>query len=449
MLSFSLVLMLAAMPFMTACEDEVIPGEQEEEEEEEEEEVPESIKIAAVRSVTGPLSIFEETAFGPVYKFWEYEVNEVRGGIYVAEYGKKLPVEIDVRDDTSDMDTMTTLLEEMLATGDYHFALGPTCTPFLQAAGVICSEYEVVLLGGEGGATTIAEQLDLAPYMFGTLNYSNWNQMYELCKLMDDWQEYHAPDPITVYVIYIDDLHGWEYSAAFSEEAAKYDNIDIIKEVAVEPYTADIGEQLLDAQAMGADVFCSFTYPPTSFVTTGQAMGMGINFNALVVGPGACFEVYYEPAADGFGEAVNGVCGFGAWNEHSSPALADYAQRQIDFYGIRFAMDWWGHAYYYAGLHCLEQAIVEAGTLDSAAVREVLATMKLQTILGETWFTDAEGNWPLGNTGGLLAIGCHPGEIGQWQYNVHGDGQWIFEVIDIGPNNTAPAIYPKPPWPGT
>jgi len=51
------------------------------------------ILIGASRSLTGGLAIFEQTAFGPIYKFWIKQVNE-QGGIYVKEYGKKLPVEI-------------------------------------------------------------------------------------------------------------------------------------------------------------------------------------------------------------------------------------------------------------------------------------------------------------------------------------------------------------------
>ncbi len=409
--------------------------------------VPESIKIAAVRSVSGPLSIFEETAMGPIYKYWEYQVNEVKGGIYVEEYGKKLPVQIDVMDDASDMDTMTTLLKQMLATGDYSFVIGPCCTPFLQAAGPICSDYGAVLVGAEGGATTLAESMDQYPYMFANLSFANWNQVYELCKLLDDWQAYHEPDPIKVYVMYLDDLHGYEYSDQFREEAAKYTNINIIKEVVVPPYTEEVTAQVEEASALGADVFCVFAYPPTPAAVVGTAIERNINFNAIVTGPWACYEVAYDPAAGGFGEAINGVCGFGAWNEYSSDALREFAESMIGFFGTRLAMDWWGGAYYYVGLDCLEQAIVEAGTLDPEEVREVLAKKKLQTILGETWYTNYAGDWPIGDSGGLLAIASHPGEVGQWQYNVHGDGKWVFEVIDIGPNNTASAIYPKPPWP--
>lgn len=427
------------------------------------EEAPESIKIAAVRSLSGPLKVFEDTAMGPIYKLWQHQVNDVDGGIYVEKYDKKLPVSIDVRDDASEMDTMVTLLTQMLESGEYPFVIGPCCTPFLQAAGPIVSEHKSILVGAEGGATTVAESIDQYPYMFSNLNFSNWNQQHELAKLLDDWQAYHEPDPINVYVTYIDDLFGYEYSDSFRKEAGKYDSINILKEVAVPPYTTEVGAQVEEAANLGADVFCIFAYPPTPQAVVGYASSVGINFNAVVTGPAACYEGFYDPALDGFGKAAIGVAGFGAWNEYSSPGLAEFTEAFIDYHG-RGLMDWWGGAYYYAGLDMLKQAIEKAGTLDPTDVRDVMASEKLQTILGETWYTDYEGNFPIGDSGGLLAIGSHPGEVGQWQkveapnwggteanprakpYGVSGDEWAAFEVIDVNDNQTAEAIYPKKDW---
>jgi hypothetical protein len=100
-------------------------------------------------------------------------------------------------------------------------------------------------------------------------------------------------------------------------------------------------------------------------------------------------------------------------------------------------MDWWGGAFYYAGLQCFEQAVEKAGTLDQGKIRDVLATAHFTTILGDTWFDMTAG----GAGGGILAKDCHPGEVGQWQSST-------YEVI--GPTNkmtTSTAIYPKPAWP--
>ena len=80
-----------------------------------------------------------------------------------------------------------------------------------------------------------------------------------------------------------------------------------------------------------------------------ECMAADYNPDVLLFGPGACFEVFYNI----YGEATEGVMGWGAWNENSSTALKDLAERLIAHQGER-NMDWWGMAIYYAGLQVLE-----------------------------------------------------------------------------------------------
>ena len=431
---------------------------------------PASIKILAVRSVSGPLSIFEQTAMGPIYKYWNHVVNNVSGGIYVKEFDKKIPVDIDVFDDTSDMATMTTLLETKLATGDYNFVIGPDSTPFLEAAGPICSLYGAVLVGAEGGATALAEEMDKYPYMFSNLSFANWNQVAELCDLMDAWAGEELDGKVDVYIMFLNDQHGYEYRDEFvaEKEASHNATINIKKMVSMEPFTEEVAAQVDEATSLGADVLCIFAYPPTPMSVTVYAWQTQQNFNAVVTGPAACYEGFYSLTATptGFGDVAIGVSGFGAWNEYSSTALGDFAAGMIAYSG-RDLMDWGGGAYYYVGLDMLAAAISTAANYTALAVRDVMASQKLTTILGETYYTTYNGTWPIGSSGGLLAIASHPGEVGQWQHVTAANGwlpddvtgtarakpaginatEWaIFEVISLD-YPTAEWLYPKPDWP--
>ena len=432
---------------------------------------PESIKILAVRSVSGPLSIFEQTAMGPIYKYWNHVVNDVDGGIYVPEFGKKLTVDIVVQDDTSDMATMITKLETGLATGDYNFVIGPDCTPFLEAAGPICSLYGAVLVGAEGGATALAGEMWKYPYMFSNLSFANWNQVAELCDLMDAWAGEELDGKVDVYIMFLNDQHGYEYRDEFvaEKEASHNATINILKMVGMPPFTEEVSAQVAEATSLGADVLCIFAYPPTPMSVVLNAWVTGQNFNAVVTGPAACYEGFFDVGATppGFGGVAIGVSGFGAWNEYSSTALGDFAAGMIDYSG-RQIMDWWGGAYYYVGLDMLAAAIAEAANYTALAVRDVMASQKLTTILAEeTYYTTYDGAWPIGSSGGLLAIAAHPGEVGQWQRVTEANGwlpdgvtgtnrtapagvnatEWaIFEVISLD-NPTADWLYPKPNWP--
>jgi branched-chain amino acid transport system substrate-binding protein len=419
MVSFSLVLVLAASLPLVGCGG----GAPEKD----------KIVIGAARPVTGFLKDIGDYAFGPIMQMWADEVN-ARGGLDVG--GKMLPVELKIYDDTSDLGTSTRLIEKLILEDEVDF-LFPNCsTAFLYASAPLANKYGYVYLGAEGGCTTLTEMLPDLPYVFGVLNYSNYNQIPALADIFED------KGVETVAIIYINDLHGVEYyHTALSEFTKK--GISVVMGEAVPVGASDVELVLKQARDSGADAFCAFVYPPTAMSVLGQSMAIGYNPDAFVIGPGVNFQFYL----DMFGPQVcEGLIGFGAWNRESSPALNDFADMLVEHFGeIGVAafgdeeafIDWWGGAFYYAALQCLEQAIEKAGTLDQEKIRDVMATEHFDTILGDTWFdmtADGEG-------GGLLSVECHPGQVGQWQSG-------IYEVIGPSDNmTTSVIIYPKPAWP--
>jgi len=382
------------------------------------------IVFGGARPLSGPNAIYEQAAFGPIYKMWIDEVN-AKGGIYVEEYGKRLPIaEPIIYDDTSDLGTMTRLVEKLIVEDKVDFLLPPASTSFLFAAAPIFNKYGYILLGAEGGATTITEVLPTLPYFFGVLNYSD---RYQIPVLADILEEVGAK---SAAIMFLQDLHGIEYSGvAITELGNRGIDVPVVKSVPMD--LQDASPILKEAQAANVDALLLFCYPDQSFLAIGQAIALGINFNAVLTGPGGNFTVF--PAS--FGPAAEGVMGEGAWNCKSSPAAAEFCDKFLARYGSYESMDWWGGLIYYGGLQFFEQAIEKAGTLDQAVIRDVMATEKFDTVLGPTWFD------MFGDGGGLLAIECHPGEIGQWQNGV-------FEVIDPGDKRTAEPVYPKPAWPG-
>jgi branched-chain amino acid transport system substrate-binding protein len=374
------------------------------------------IIVGMARPLSGPLATIGDSAFRPIYETWVPEVNAA-GGIYVQEYGKKLPIDLLIYDDKSDVGTMTRLTEKLILEDKVDF-LWPACgTSFIFAQAPIANRYGYVLVTAEGGATTIKDMLPSMPYVFVTLSFSDW---YQLPVLADLLAEKGAK---TAFILYIADLHGIEYSGVAGIEFPKK-GIEIVGVKSVPPDIKDLSPLIKEAQASGADVFCCFGYPDQVLPATGTSMALGFNPKAWVGGPGVNFGFYHTA----FGPAVEGVTGFTTFNPKQSAAakaLADklYTGKPED------VQDWWGHPLYWAGLEMWKQAIEKAGTLNQDRVREVLATEKFETVLGTTWFEN-----------GLLAKECHPGEIGQWQSGV-------YEVIGPKEKATAAMIYPKPAWP--
>jgi len=377
------------------------------------------IVIGASRSLSGPLAFFEENAFGPLYKMWVKKKN-AEGGIYVKEYGKKLPVEMKVYDDKSDMGTMTRLLDKLILQDKVDLIFPPVSTAFLFAASAVANRHKYVLIGAEGGATSLSEKMDEVPYFFMVLQFSNH---YQMPVLADVFEEVGVK---SVAINFIEDLHGIEYSGEAAKEFSKK-GIEVRMIKSTPPDIKDVSPILKEAQRLNVDAYCSYTYPPVTFPTVLTAQAIGYNPKAFMLGTGGNFEVIKYVC--GGSEVIEGIIGEGAWNAKSSPAHAQFVKDFLAAGNKEGQLDWWGHDVYWCALESLEQAILKTGSLDHGKLRKALATEKFNTILGETWFENQ-----------MLAKECYAGQIGQWQNG-------IFEVIDPGPKRTAAPIYPKPAWP--
>jgi branched-chain amino acid transport system substrate-binding protein len=344
---------------------------------------------------------------------WVEEVNK-NGGIYVKEYGKKLPVELKRYDDKSDIGTMTNLLEKLIVEDKVDFVFPPWGTAWLFAAAPIANKYGYILIGGPGGALKLKE-LSL-PYFFQVLNFSET----QAPALADIFKEVGVK---SVAMIYRGDLHGVEYGNAMVPFFKKR-GIEVKVNKSFPPEIKDLSPLLKEAKSLGVDAFCSACYPGGGMLLTGQSMELGINFNAFFLTVLPFSPSLYRGT---FGvEGVEGVMGGGAWNAKSSPG----AKELVDKFVKRFKVepDYWGGLYYWSSLQHFQQAIEKAGTLNQKKIRDIMAKERFNTALGPFWY-DKDRYFV-----------NHPGEIGQWQ-------KGVFEVIDPGKKRTAPPLYPKPPWP--
>ena len=378
-----------------------------------------TIVFGGSRSMTGVYAFFEQSAYGPIYKMWVNDVN-ADGGIYVKEYGKKMKIELKVYDDTSDLSTMTRNLEKAIVEDQVDFILPPVSTAFLYAAAPIANKYGKVLVGAEGGSASLKESIAKYPYFFSSLNFSD-TQAPALAAIFEE------QGITSAYVVYIEDLHGTEYSQAVIPALVSI-GCDIKGVKSVPADIQDMTSIIQDAQNTGADAFLCLTYPDQGFLALNQSIALEYNPKVWFMGSGGGFSSIMDIYGK---DTVEGIMSWGAWNTKSSPACAEYFEHFKEYWkdDPNVYYDYWGLVHYYAGLQCLQKAIEGAGTLDNEKVRDYLANNHFDTVIGDTWF---ENN--------LIAGDCFMGNVGQWQ-----DG--VFEVIDRSDKATSDPVVPKQPWP--
>ena len=409
------------------------------------------ITIRAVRPLTGDEAIFDQTAFGPQYRMWEDEINK-SGGLYVKSLDRKVPVEIKVYDDASVMENTTRMFEQMVSQEKPDLILGPEGTARLFACAPIAQKYDYLLLAAEGGALMLAEAFEdiRADYgkvnTFSILSYSE-TQVPALVKFLAD-------EKITsVYCAYINDLHGLEYWDA-TERALKAVGVEIKGSEPVDPNDVLADSIINNAKASGAQAFLSYTYPQQSIPIAAAAVQLDYNPDVYLVGPGGTYDFFGLFAfGDPSNMSLEGLIGWGAWNEDSSAAAKAYSEHFRDYWinegsfwkdadgNFKDSGDntvfqyWWGHICYYSVMQILQQAVENAGELDENGM------IKQDTLVKyiESSSFDTVMNSQLHFTNNILLDDMYLGNIGQWQ-----NGR--VEVIDVDDRRTADPIVPKPHW---
>ncbi len=375
------------------------------------------ITIGAARPISGVNAIFEQAHFGPAYKLWVEDVNAA-GGIMVA--GKPLPVEMLVYDDQSDLDQSMRLLTKLMEEDKVDFVFSPCSTAFLFAAAGVINAHNYIGMSSEGGATTLEAEMakGALPWWFQFLNYSNHYQMPVMAEIMT---ELGAKTAVSMY---IDDLHGIEYSsqaAVYFESAG----LDMMEQIAVPPGIKDVSSIIKQLGDMNPDVFCSFQYPPENILTISTMMQLNYNPKAALIGPGGSTQAIF----DIWQGAADQIMFEGAWSYEQSAEVKAWYDKLSAFVGAP-NVDFWGALIYKAQLQFFQQAIEQAATLDQAVIADVMRTAHFKTLMSDdTFFTNQ-----------ILDRSSYAGQIGQWQNSIP-------QVIDPGDKRTAAPIYPKQPWP--
>ena len=193
------------------------------------------IVIGQAASLSGVLGGDYTFACAPIYDLWVKDVNAA-GGIYVKEYGKKLPVELKVYDDKSDIGTMTRLLEKLIVEEKVDFVFAPWSTAFVFAAAPITNKHGYILMCNGAGAMKLKDFTAGLPYYFQTLNFAET----QVPVLVDILEELGVKRVATMSH---DDLHGAENSQAAVPALANR-GIDVVMKKSYPMGVKDLSPQL-------------------------------------------------------------------------------------------------------------------------------------------------------------------------------------------------------------
>ena len=378
------------------------------------EKAPDKIRIGCAIALSGPNAIGGITTQVNPYKLWVADTNQ-KGGIFVPKYNKRIPVDLIIYDDRSDIETCIKMAEKLIVEEKVDFMLPPWGTASNFAIAPVATKYKQPMMGITVSSPKLDERLASTPYFFVVLGQPS-RLVPSTVALM---QEVGVKSVATIYV---SDMFGLEHVDLVKEYVGKTDiKMPILQSYPLE--TQDLSPLIKRVEAEKVDALLNYGYPPHTFLINKQMPALGYNPKFFQNGVGTQFTSY----RDAFGAAgVDGV--FGNWAltpKMPYPGAKEYFEGYKKMFNEESAMG--GEPAAYASLQVLEQAIKKVGDLDRAKIRDVIAKDTFDTIIGPMRFEKGINvQWP--------------GDIGQWQ-------KGVYEVMMPKQFRTAAPIYPKPNWP--
>ncbi|MBW2610105.1 MAG: amino acid ABC transporter substrate-binding protein [Deltaproteobacteria bacterium] len=369
-----------------------------------------SIRIGFSMSLTG---IYSQGAVSQMnsYKLWKEMVNE-KGGIYVKDIGKKLPVEFVFYDDKSSADTSVKVYEKLITRDKVDLVLTPWGTIMHFAIAPLSEKYKIPMIGSTASSVKL-RQLNFKYLWFVTPSLPD-RQMKALSGLLKDQGIKSAA------IIYVQDLYPRE-NLDFLKPMLKKANIKVIYEKDYPIGVKDLTTTLADIKAKNPDALLALTYPADAFLLTGQIQGAQLNPKLLFMLIGPTIAAY----GNAFGAATEGICSMGDWSPSLDfPGVKAFNERYIKTFNIR--PDNLDSIEAFVECQILEQAIEKAGTIDRANIRDAIASNEFMTLRGPVRFEGTENTI---SPAGIL------------QYQKGGlELVWPPEIA------TAKAVCPKPAW---
>ncbi len=341
---------------------------------------PEYIEVGASIPLTGKFgSLGTQVKAG-----YDYAIADINkdGGVYVAEYGAKIPLRLTSYDDESDPTKAVTNLENVFADQNVAAYLGGAASGMHAATTAIAEKNKVPYCGVSFAWWNIHQRG--YKYLFSPFPKSP-DQARDVFKALN---ELIPADQKPTKVAIIQEKTDWgnELGGLFKADAGPA-GYEVVYTGEYAPGNKDFSPLVLAAKKAGAEILLGMPSTPDGIAIVKSLVenNWTPKFTLLVRGPDAATW------GEALGTAGNDVAFFPGWhNSETFPGIAEInAKSQTDF--GRPADVLVGPAY--ACVQILAAGIEKAGTLDRDAIRDGMAATNLDTVIGPVTFNaDGTGN---------------------------------------------------------
>jgi branched-chain amino acid transport system substrate-binding protein len=325
------------------------------------------IIIGTAISTTGKFST-EGTDSYRGTQLWVEEVN-AKGGIFVKDIGKKLPIEWIVYDDKSDASTCAKMYDRLITVDKVDFLLPPWGSGNTFAATAVTEKHKYPMIMGSAAAEKIYERG--FKYIFETAILPKTSADLPIDFLATRKQEFKK-----LAVLYENFLFTLALKDS-TEKRLKEKGLDSAMSEMYPLGATDFSSILVKVKALNPDALILLNLMPSSIYFTRQMHEIGIKPNFYLVNIGPNFRKEF---IEGLGDLSENVLENSMWHWDLPYKGAKEVAERYEKKNGRMPNSDVIHPYM-AG-QILEQAIEKAGTLDREKVAMILRSEEFQTVGG-------------------------------------------------------------------
>ena len=316
----------------------------------------EEIRVGAVVSMTGP------GAMPAAEQIWAYktavaDINK-KGGVFVKELNKKLPIKLILADDKSVPDGAAAAMERLIKRDKIDFGLSSDATPKNLAAATVAEKYKVFFTISRIWPE-VAEQQQykwcvayfFSPVGAAAVPFKVWNMLPE---------EERIKKPV---LFMEDNADGQAFGEAFKANAEEF-GYEFVMDDPFPIGSKDYSSQVLKMKALGADAILWLGNATDGITLIHEIKAAQVPIR-YIHGWRGMWPTEFLKA---MGKDANYVVHDGFWSEkNGAPGSKELGER----YRKEFGKDSVSIGQDYANVQMLAMAIEKAGSLDSAKVRNV------------------------------------------------------------------------------
>jgi len=322
-----------------------------------------------------PISMTGMLAMDGQEQLWAYQqavadLNK-KGGIFVKEFGKKLPVKLVAADDESDPGKGVAAMEKLIRVDKVDLFLSGHSTPLTVPQNITADKYKIYY----HGTMCILPIWRERKFQWSTIFTFDLDQATDLPYQL--WDSLPPSDRIQRPALLMEDsLDGRGFADFFRPHAAKHN----YKFVVDEPWAIgakDYSSQILKFRANNVDAILIFGSNTDCITLVRQMKESGVSAKYLHGWKGTWGSEFWAA----LGKDAQYVLTDGHWSEYfpypGAKELGERFTKKFNKQSVSVGM-------YYALCQVLWKAIENAGTLDSAKVKQAVVNHEFKaTVMGD------------------------------------------------------------------